>query len=83
MNYCQDLSERRKDISFTDEDKFCFAKLALAKLLGSMYGRFDFIEEKLFSKLENLVVTYSKYLCEVGFDHSPEPYLFFLMLTWY
>ena len=83
MNFCQDLSERRNDISFTDEDKFCFTKLALAKLLGYLSGRLDYIEEETFLKLENLVVTYSKYLCEVDFDHSPEPYLFFLMLTWY
>jgi hypothetical protein len=83
MRYCHDLSERRKDISFNDEDKFCYTKLALTKLLVFMSRRSDFIPEAMFLCLEQLVVTYSKYLCEVGFDHSPEPYLFFLMLNWY
>jgi hypothetical protein len=83
MRYCHDLSERRKDISFNDEDKFCYTKLALTKLLVFMSRRSDFIPEPMFLSMEQLVVTYSKYLCEVGFDHSPEPYLFFLMLNWY
>ena len=31
---------------------------------------------------ETVVIKYSKHLCEVEYAHSPEPYLFFVMLTW-
>jgi hypothetical protein len=64
----------------TDDVKLCFIKLASVKLLGSLNSKqYEFIRPEKFRELELMVITYSKHLCEVDYDHSPEPYLFFLV----
>jgi hypothetical protein len=75
--------DRSDEFSLNDEDKFCFAKLALAKLLRSLlkYNGEMMSEEKI-QFYESFVIDYSKHLCEVEYKHSAEPYLFYVMLTW-
>ena len=56
--------------------------MALAKLLGHLFRKkVDEIDAQTFETLEDRVVNYSLDLYEVEFN-NPEPYLFYLLLTW-
>ena len=64
----------------TNYVKLCFVKMASIKLLGSLNSRqYEPIEDDKFQDLELMIINYSKHLCDVDFNHSPEPYLFFLV----
>jgi hypothetical protein len=82
MDSVNSLLSKYPEISLTNDDKLCYIRLALAKLLGHLFHKkVDEIDAETFENLEDRVVIYSLDLIEVDFD-NPEPYLFYLLLTW-
>ena len=58
--------------------------MAAARLLGHLFTRqneFDILKDSTVEDLEDRVVGYSYDLIEEKFQH-PDPYFFYLMLTW-
>jgi hypothetical protein len=82
MNHVHELLGQVPEIHLSNADKLCYVRLALAKLLGHLFRKKqDKISEQEFLELEDKTIEYSYDLCEVDYD-NPEPYLFYLMLTW-
>lgn len=82
MVFCEEISKTYPEIKLDDESKFCYAKLALAKLMSAFFKYQESLREEFVVMYEELAIKYSKDLCEADFTHSPEPYLFYVMLTW-
>lgn len=83
MIFCEEISKTpATEIKLDDESKFCYAKLALAKLMSAFFKYQEELTEEATLLYEELAIKYSKDLCEADFTHSPEPYLFYVMLTW-
>ena len=82
MNHVHELLGQIPEIHLSNADKLCYVRLALSKLLGHLFRKKqDKISEQEFLELEDKAIGYSLDLCEVDYD-NPEPYLFYLMLTW-
>jgi hypothetical protein len=69
-------------MSLSNDEKLCYIRLALAKLLGHLFRKkVDPIDAQTFETLEDQVIVFSLDLIEAEFN-NPEPYLFYLLLTW-
>ena len=82
MGFCEEITKTYPEIKLDDESKFCYAKLVLAKLMIALFKYQDDLTQETVLLYEELAIKYSKDLCEADFSHSPEPYLFYVMLTW-
>ena len=83
MIFCEEMSKKPgTEIKLDNESKFCYAKLALANLMSAFFKYHEYLSQESFVMYEELAIKYSKDLCEADFTHSPEPYLFYVMLTW-
>ena len=66
----------------SDMDRLCYTRLSLVKLISHLFpGKGDIIDAATFRALEEKVIESSAQLVKAEIDH-PEPYLFYILMTW-
>jgi len=70
------------DTRLSDMDRLCYTRLSLVKLISHLFPKKgEAIDPATFRALEDKVIVSSAQLVKSEIDH-PEPYLFYILMTW-